>query len=68
MNFWYPDARHLSAPLRWVSLALLCLGMIPLGLGQVLPVDRTVTFPAGAESVQLTVTPVADTVDDGWVR
>ncbi len=66
MNFWYPDARHLSAPLRWVALALLCLGMIPLGLGQVLPVDRTVTFPAGAESVQLTVTPVADTVDDGW--
>jgi len=66
MNTSFSAARHLPAPLRWVALALLCVGLIPLGSGRVLSADRTVTFPAGAESVQLTVTPVADAVDDSW--
>jgi hypothetical protein len=66
MNAWYFSTKPMVGLLRWAALALLCLVMVPLGLGQVLPVDRTVTFPAGADSVQLTVTPVADTVDDSW--
>lgn len=66
MNTWYSSTKPVVGLLRWAALALVCFVMIPQGLGQVLPVDRTVTFPAGAESVQLTVTPVADTVDDSW--